>query len=73
MRVSVKDTSKLLPSHTLEIEDWFCRKEGLDFKECVIERETEMAYLFKLDEREQWVPKSLCSIVELDATDFDRF
>ncbi|MCS3924425.1 hypothetical protein [Methanosalsum natronophilum] len=64
MIINIKPNSTILPGQTLEVEDWICEKNGIDFKECIVDHETEKAYMLKVGDRTEWVPKSQCQIIQ---------
>ncbi len=74
MRVTIDKVSEFHPGKVFDLTDWFCEKENITYKEALIEHETPKAYSMRFtDGVQQWVPKSLCKEIKIEATTLEGY
>lgn len=77
MRITINDNSELMAGKVVDINHTFCLRERINTKTASVTHATEKAYLFHLRKdgeiAEQWVPQSVCRVLEIKTQSLDRW
>ncbi len=65
MRITIKNGIDEYQGIYLEVQDWFAKKQNIDWHVADVLRQTEKAILVKHSNIEIWIPKSVTTVNQI--------
>ncbi len=62
MRITINEGIKGYSNCQITVASWFCSQEGIIYSEGDIIKQTPLAILLKLKNKDVWIPKSLVEV-----------